>query len=98
MKTIIEAKVFKNGGSNAIRLPKSVELSGTSVFLELDEETQTLILHTTKPQPFAKLFQIQAEHSVELNRDWNFERVDFDYETRESLKALDSSSDAAKAS
>ena len=42
MKTIVELKVFKNGGSNAVRIPASVKLTKPILYLEIDDESDEL--------------------------------------------------------
>jgi virulence-associated protein VagC len=82
MKTILEAKIFKNGGSNAIRIPASIELPGSSVFLEVNELSGKVIMHLTQPDPLRKFFDL-VETGGYL--DVPFERIPGSYAPRESM-------------
>jgi antitoxin VapB len=74
MNTIIEAKVFKNGGSNAIRIPAIVKLTNPVVYLEIDEDSGDIIIHKDKPQRFAKLLALHAKNGPISDEDWGFDR------------------------
>ena len=85
MKTIIEAKVFKNGGSNAIRIPAIVKLTSPVVYLEIDEGSGDIIIHRDKPQRFAKLLALHAKYGPISDEDWD---VEFDREPAELHPAV----------
>ena len=89
MNTIIEAKVFKNGGSNAIRIPAIVKLTNPVVYLEIDEDSGDIIIHKDKPQRFAKLLALHAKYGPISNEDWGFDREPADWPVRPSLTQLD---------
>ena len=74
MKTVLEAKVFKNGGSSAIRLPASLNITGGVVYLEVDEHTNDIVIHRTNPRPFAGLFALHEKYGYVPDDDWDFER------------------------
>ena len=91
MKTVIEAKVFKNGGSNAIRIPAVVKLTSPVVYLEIDEATGDIVIHKHKPQRFAQLIELQKEQGPIGDADWNIEpnHEPIDWPVRPSLAELD---------
>ena len=89
MKTIIEAKVFKNGGSNAIRLPKALGIDQDVLFLEVDDETNDVVIHRTNPQPFAELFAMHEKYGPVSDEEWpDFERSHEPSPTRASIQEL----------
>ena len=47
------AKLFKNGGSQAVRLPKEFRLEGDEVFVRLDGDT---IILSPKPKSWKDFF------------------------------------------
>jgi virulence-associated protein VagC len=91
MNTIIEAKVFKNGGSNAIRIPAIVKLTSPVVYLEIDEGSGDIIIHRDKPQRFAKLLALHAKYGPISDEDWDIglERDSSEWPVRKSLTELD---------
>jgi virulence-associated protein VagC len=91
MNTIIEAKVFKNGGSNAIRIPAIVKLTSPVVYLEIDEDSGDIIIHKDKPQRFAKLLALHAKYGPISDEDWDveFDREPAEWPVRPSLTQLD---------
>lgn len=89
MKTVVEAKVFRNGGSNAIRLPASLNITGSVVFLVLDSETGDVILKRRKPNPFDELFALHEKYGPVNQNEWpDFERVQVKRTTSASLQDL----------
>jgi antitoxin component of MazEF toxin-antitoxin module len=89
MKTIIELKVFKNGGSNAIRIPASIKLEEPVLFLEIDDETEEMGLYRERPQKFKRLFELLDQYGPIPDTEWDVERVESDWPERESLKELE---------
>ncbi len=89
MNTIIEAKVFKNGGSNAIRIPAIVKLTNPVVYLEIDEDSGDIIIHKDKPQRFAKLLALHAKYGPISDEDWAIDRDTSEWPVRPSLTELD---------
>lgn len=53
------AKLFMNGGSQAVRLPAEFRLSGSEVFIRRDPETGEVIL-TEKPRSWDAFFAALA--------------------------------------
>jgi len=51
------AKLFKNGRSQAVRLPSSFRFSSTEVFIRKDPETGDVIL-SSKPESWDDLFAL----------------------------------------
>ena len=89
MKSIIELKVFKNGGSNAIRIPASVKLDEPVLFLEVDDESDEMRLYKERPQKFKRLFELLDQHGPFSDSEWDVERDDTEWPERESLKELE---------
>jgi virulence-associated protein VagC len=58
MKTVLEAKVFKNGGSSAIRLPASLNITSGVVYIEIDEETGAISIKRQKPNRLDAFFAL----------------------------------------
>ncbi len=88
MKTVLELKIFKNGGSNAIRLPASLNLSESSIFLEIDDESNDLVLKRQKPNRFDSFFALQAKLGPLTDEEWSFERDNEPEPTRQSIQDL----------
>jgi virulence-associated protein VagC len=75
LKTVIEAKVFKNGGSSAIRLPASLNITGGVVYLEVDDETGDIEIKRQNPNPFQELFALHEKYGPISDDEWpDFER------------------------
>lgn len=89
MKTIIELKVFKNGGSNAIRIPASIKLDEPVLFLEIDDESEEMGLFKERPQKFKRLFDLLDQHGPISEAEWGDERDDSEWPERESLEELE---------
>ena len=89
MKTIIELKVFKNGGSNAIRIPASIKLDEPVLFLEIDDESEEMGLFKERPQKFKRLFELLDHHGPISDAEWGAERDDSEWPERESLEELE---------
>lgn len=89
MKTIIELKVFKNGGSNAIRIPASIKLDEPVLFLEIDDESEEMGLYKERPQKFKRLFDLLDQYGPISDAEWGVERDDAEWPERESLEELE---------
>lgn len=75
VKTVLEAKVFKNGGSSAIRLPASLNITSGVVYLEVDDETGDIVIKRQNPNPFQELFALHEKYGPIDDDEWpNFER------------------------
>ena len=57
MSKVFELKVFKNGGSNAVRIPASIDIEDGKLFLVLGDNG-TMTLEKTSPKPMAKFFAL----------------------------------------
>lgn len=89
MKMIIELKVFKNGGSNAIRIPASIKLNEPVLFLEIDDETEKMGLYLERPQKFKRLFELLDQYGPISDTEWDVTQDDSEWQERESLKELE---------
>ncbi|MEY2826492.1 MAG: hypothetical protein RLZZ122_856 [Actinomycetota bacterium] len=58
VKEIQKAKFFKTGGSRALRIPASIFSGTDEVWMNWDENQQTLTITKNSPQPFADFFQL----------------------------------------
>ncbi|MCA9877108.1 MAG: AbrB/MazE/SpoVT family DNA-binding domain-containing protein [Thermomicrobiales bacterium] len=65
------AKLFTNGGSQAVRLPAEFRLAGTEVFIRKDPDTGEVVL-TEKPQTWDAFFAARdaAAAAGELDEDF----------------------------
>jgi antitoxin component of MazEF toxin-antitoxin module len=89
MKMIIELKVFKNGGSNAIRIPASIKLNEPVLFLEIDDETEEMGLYRERPQKFKRLFELLDQYGPISDTEWDVTKGYSEWQERESLKELE---------
>jgi antitoxin VapB len=85
---VVEAKVFKNGGSNAIRIPASFKLEAPVVYLSFDEDAGEITVSKNKPQPFAKLLALHEKYGMISDAEWDIVREPQEMETRPSISAL----------
>jgi virulence-associated protein VagC len=75
LKKVLEAKVFRNGGSSAIRLPASLNITGGVVYLEVDDETGEIEIKRQNPHPFQELFDLHEKYGPISDDEWpDFER------------------------
>lgn len=88
MKTVLEAKVFKNGGSSAIRLPASLNITGGVVYLEIDEETGAIEIKRQKPGRLEAFFALQEQLGQIGDDDWLPERSHQPEPIRKSIQEL----------
>ena len=70
LKTVVEAKVFKNGGSSAIRLPASLNITSGVVYLEVDDETGAISIKRQKPNRLDTFFALQEKLGALGDDDW----------------------------
>ena len=77
MGKVFELKVFKNGGSNAVRIPASIQLSGDKLFLVVEDDGR-MRLERDQPQPMAGFFALldakAADGSLAAVQSEAFER------------------------
>lgn len=57
MSKVFELKVFKNGGSNAVRIPSSINVRDGKLFLVLGDDG-SMTLETSNPVPMARFFAL----------------------------------------
>ena len=88
MKTVLEAKVFKNGGSSAIRLPASLNITSGVVYLEIDDETGEIEIKRQKPNRLAAFFALQEKLGPIGDDDWLPERNHEPSPIRKSIQDL----------
>lgn len=89
MQRIVEAKVFKNGGSNAIRIPASVKVEpGSVVYIVLNDESDDFLVQRLKPSRLAKFFALQKSLGPIGDDDWLPERSHEPEPMRQSIKDL----------
>jgi virulence-associated protein VagC len=89
LKTIVELKVFKNGGSNAVRIPASVRLEEPVLFLEIDDSSDVMGLYKERPQRFKRLFELLDQHGPISDSEWDLESDGSVWPERESLTELE---------
>ena len=89
MKTIYELKVFKNGGSSAVRIPAALRIDQSVLFLEVDETSGEMELFKDRPQKFKRLLELLETHGPISESDWGLERDASNWSERESLKQLE---------
>ena len=89
MKTVLEAKVFKNGGSSAIRVPASFKLEpGAVVYIELNDDFNDFIVHRRKPKNLSRFFELQEALGPISDDDWDFTRNQEISTMRQSIRDL----------
>jgi virulence-associated protein VagC len=89
MKSVVELKVFKNGGSNAVRIPASVKLTQPVLYLEIDDESDEMGLYKEHPEKFKRLFELLDQLGPISDAEWDLERDASDWPKRESLRELE---------
>ena len=89
MKTVVEAKVFKNGGSNAIRIPAFFKVADGLLFLTIDDEQGLITISRDKPQKFAKLFELLDQLEPTDREAWKIERDESIWPERQGFSDLE---------
>jgi antitoxin VapB len=67
------AKLFRNGGSQAVRLPAEYRFAGSEVYIRRDEQTGDVIL-SRRPESWVEFFQLLK--NIEIPDDFLAERGD----------------------
>jgi antitoxin VapB len=67
------AKLFKNGASQAVRLPADFRFEGNEVYITRDEKTQDVILSKRPGERYWKEF-FEFMGTVDIPEDWMKER------------------------
>jgi len=67
------AKLFKNGASQAVRLPAEFRFEGNEVYISRDERTQDIIL---SKRPGARLWEefLEFTRGIDIPKDWMKDR------------------------
>lgn len=68
------AKLFKNGASQAVRLPAEFRFEGDEVFISRDEDTQDVILSTKPGARVWREFFAKARKIDDIPEDWMKDR------------------------
>lgn len=88
MKNVMEVKPFKNGGSNAVRIPKSFKIENGVVYMTIDEASGDITISSQSPKPFAKLFKLLEQIGPISEAEWHFERDNEIEPIRKSIQEL----------
>lgn len=70
MSEIQKAKLFKNGGSQAIRIPAQWRFEEDEVFVRFDEDRKELIISQTKPEAMAGFFALLEKLGPISEEEW----------------------------
>lgn len=88
MKNVIEVKTFKNGGSNAVRIPASFKIENGVVYMTIDEASGDITISRNSPHPFAKLFKLLDQTGPISEGEWHLERDNEVEPIRDSIQKL----------
>lgn len=88
MKNVMAVKPFKNGGSNAVRIPKSFKIENGVVYMTIDEASGDITISSQSPKPFAKLFKILDQIGPISEAEWHLERDNEIEPIRKSIQEL----------
>ena len=92
MSKVYELKVFKNGGSNAVRIPAAIQIPGDHLYLVLaDDGSMTIDRESPRPMSkfFAMLDQAAAAGALESIDPAEFERKPEVAPNRAALEELE---------
>lgn len=70
MSEIQKAKLFKNGGSQAIRIPAQWRFEEDEVFVRFDEDRKELIISKSNPAPMARFFALLEKLGPISEDEW----------------------------
>lgn len=70
MPEIHKAKIFKNGGSQAIRIPAQWRFSVDEVYLRFDSDRNELIISERNPKPMARFFEALGKYGPVSDEEW----------------------------
>jgi antitoxin VapB len=74
LKTTIETKLFKNGGSKAVRIPAAWNFDSENVLLTFNEVTNSITI-TRKPKGLLDdFFELQDRLGPISKKEWGFKR------------------------
>jgi antitoxin VapB len=68
-ETAKTAKLFNNGGSQAIRLPAEFRFSGAEVFIRRDERTGEVVLTPKERRTWASFVKLREQLRADLTRE-----------------------------
>jgi antitoxin VapB len=68
------AKIFMNGRSQAVRLPKAFRFDADEVFVRRDPKTGDVVLSSKRPPSMQELMQLFQENPVDANCDFLLDR------------------------
>ncbi|MDE2386727.1 MAG: hypothetical protein KGL77_03420 [Actinomycetales bacterium] len=92
MDKVFELKVFKNGGSNAIRIPATIEIPDGRLYLVVGDD-DSMRLERRNPQPMKGFFdlldQMQVDGRLATIADEEFVREDWSELDREWMDELE---------
>ena len=74
MKVEISAKLFKNGGSRAVRIPASWSFEGDEVTMTFDPTTKSIVIRNRQHAWLDDFYKLQDELMPEIGTDWTIER------------------------
>lgn len=70
MQEIHKAKIFKNGGSQAIRIPAQWRFDSDEVYVRFDEALGGLVITQRNPRALDRFFAMVAELGPEPEPEW----------------------------
>lgn len=71
MKTTVQTKLFKNGGSKAVRIPASWGFDQDNVTMTFDELTRRILIEEVPQSGIDEFFKLQDELAISpKDLDW----------------------------
>lgn len=70
MQRIFKAKIFKNGGSQAIRIPSQMRFDSDEVFLRYDEAVGGIVITERNPKSLERFFALVQEYGPVPEAEW----------------------------
>jgi antitoxin VapB len=70
MQEIHKAKIFKNGGSQAIRIPAQWRFDSDEVYVRFDETLNALVITQRHPKPMERFFALARELGPIPEDEW----------------------------
>lgn len=70
MWEIYKAKIFRNGGSQAIRIPAQWRFESEEVFVRFDEGLQALVITERSPKPMENFFALAEKYGPAPDQNW----------------------------
>lgn len=69
MREVYKARIFKNGGSQAIRIPAQWRFDSEEVFVRFDEQLNALVITERDPKPMQAFFTLASQYGAS-DQDW----------------------------